>query len=295
MSETYDSIWSHLMSVGFTQAWVQAGDVSTRYIQAGSPGKPTVVFLHGIAGSWEAFCANIGPFAEHFQVFALDWIGAGFSDKPERPVYKMDDYVEHLHAFFEALGIGRASLVGVSMGGWTAVNFTHRYPDLVDRLVLCAASGMTRDPGVMPPGAASIRKDRAAAIANPTWENISNIFVDLIHDPAKRLPDFVKLRQTIYKMPEMKASMERILAIMPTEEYNQNVLADDEWRSIKAEALIIESSDDSEHFRRNSRRAHALLPNSELFPLSGVAHWPPFEDPAAFNRKAIEFLRAGRE
>lgn len=289
--ENFESIWSHLAQVPFRQAWANVNRVSTRYIEAGDPAKPTVIFIHGIGGSWEAFCANIGPFSRNFHVVALDCLGAGFTGKPKQDIYEMTDYVAHLHGFFTERGIERASLVGVSMGGWLAVNFTHRYPALVDRLVLCAASGLKRYPSHTPPAAAAIASERAKAIDDPSWENIASIFTDLMISPEKRNPDFIKLRQTVYRLPEMKPSMKAILAITKTENFNRSALSDDQWRSIDKPVLLIESTDDSEHFRKNTARAHALLPNSRVFSMNGVAHWPQWEDPDTFNREAIAFLR----
>jgi pimeloyl-ACP methyl ester carboxylesterase len=291
LSEHYESVWSHLMTVEFQQGWTNAGGIRTRYVHAGSAQNPAVVLIHGIGGSWEAFCANIGPFSKHFNVFSFDNVGAGFTDKPEQPIYEMKDYVAHLRAFFGAMDIKRASIIGVSMGGWNAINFAHAYPDMVDRIILCAASGLKRDPGHTPPAAVNISSDRAKASDHPTWENISNIFTDLIHDPRKRLPDFVKVRQAVYQLPEMKESMKRILAITKTENFNKSALSDDEWREIDKTVLLVESTDDSEHFRKNTRRAHSLLRNSRIFAMSEVAHWPQFENAEVFNNEAIRFLQ----
>lgn len=295
MTEDYESVWSHLMKVSFEQKWADVSGVKTRYVHAGSPDNPAVLLVHGIGGSWEAFCANIGPLSRHFNVFALDTIGAGFTDKPEQPIYEMKDYVAHLKGFLDAVGLKRTSIVGVSMGSWSAVNFTHAYPDMVERLVLCAASGLRRDPGVMPPAAANIRGDRQKAIDDPSWENIANIFTDLIHDPQKRLPDFIKVRQEVYKLPEMKASMNRILAITPTEMFNRSALSDDEWRTIGKPTLLIESTDDSEHFKKNTARAQSLLAHARTFSMRNVAHWPQFEDHQTFNAETIRFLSESRE
>jgi 2-hydroxy-6-oxonona-2,4-dienedioate hydrolase len=289
-NDSHESVWSHLMRVDFQQGYMDAGGVRTRYVHAGAADKPTVLFVHGIGGSWEAFCANLGPFSQHFNVYAFDNIGAGFSDKPDQPIYAMDDYVSHIKAFLDVMGVKKAHMVGVSMGGWSCINFAHTYPDMVDRLVLCAASGMQREPGFTPPAAANIRNDRAKAIEDPSWENITHIFADLIADPQKRIPDLIKVRQEVYKLPEMKASMQRILAITQTENFNKSALSDDQWREIAHRVLLIESSDDSEHFRKNTHRAHALLQNSRILSMSGVAHWPPFEKPDLFNTAVIDFL-----
>lgn len=290
--ENYESVWSHLTPIAFRQGYVNAGGIRTRYIQAGSPEKPTVVFVHGIAGSLEAFCANIGPFSQHFNVFAFDCLGAGFTDKPEQDIYEMSDYVRHLHDFLMAVDVSKVSLIGVSLGSWISINFTHQYPGMVERVIVCAASGLQREPGYMPPAAASIASDRAKAMDDPSWENIANIFTDLMHDPAKRNADFIKARQTVYRLPDMKASMKRILALTKTDNFNRSALPDAEWRRIDKPVLLIESTDDSEHFRKNTQRANALLPKSQVYSMSGVAHWPQWEDHETFNRVAIDFLRA---
>ena len=289
-TQEHESIWSHLTAVPFTQGYVNVNGLNTRYVEAGDRNAPTVIFLHGIGGSWEAFCANIGPYAKNHRVLAFDFIGAGFTDKPDQPIYEASDYVEHLHGFMNAMAVETASLVGVSMGGWMAVIFAHRYPEKVDKMVLCAASGMKRPKGFTPPAATSIRNDRKAAIDNPTWDNVAKIFNDLMFLPEKRLPDFIKLRQTVYKMPEMKASMGRILAITTNDNFDKSTLTDAQWSEIQAPVLLIESSDDSEHFRKNTARAHGLLPNSTVFSMSQVAHWPPFEDPETFNDATLKFL-----
>ena len=54
------------------------------------------------------------------------------------------------------------------------------------------------------------------------------MFTDLIHDEKKRLPDFIKVRQTVYQLPEMKASMRRILALTENDMFAKSAIADDE-------------------------------------------------------------------
>jgi 2-hydroxy-6-oxonona-2,4-dienedioate hydrolase len=294
VDDSYESIWSKLMRVAFRQDWVDAGGIKTRFVEAGSPNRPTVVFAHGIGGSWEAFCANIGPFSEHFHVFAFDSLGAGFTDKPEQDIYEMKDYVAHMRALFDVLSIERTSLVGVSMGSWASINFAHAYPDMVERIVVCAASGMTREPTYMPPSAAATASQRKKAIDDPSWDNVAEIFTDLIYSPQKRNPDFVKVRQTIYRLPEMKPAMARVLAITKTENFNRSALTDDQWRAVEHPVLLVESADDDEHFRRNTRRANSLLRNSRIVSIGEVAHWPQWENPEIFNREAVAFLLEGQ-
>lgn len=290
MSETYESIWSHLAGVAFRQDWLTVNGLKTRYVRAGSPDAPKLIMLHGIGGSLEAFCANLEAHAQHFDVVAFDMIGAGYTDKPDQGLYGITDYAKHTAALMDALGFERASFIGVSLGSWIAARFTVQNPSRTDKMVCAAISGLTRQTAAATATGAGIRADRMAAINDPSWDRVANIFVDLIKNPAKRLPDLVKLRQSIYRSPGAKAAMERILAVTDDENFAKNALSDDEWRGITVPTLIISATDDSPHFQRNATRAASLLPNSELAEMARVGHWAQFEDPETFNRLSLGFL-----
>lgn len=88
---------------------------------------------------------DVTTWAEHFKVVAIDVIGhPGFS-APVRPIYDSDSYATWLDDVLHTLGIERASFVGLSMGGWIALDCAIRRPKLVDRLVLLAPAGVGRE------------------------------------------------------------------------------------------------------------------------------------------------------
>ena len=137
----YESIWTHLSTVPFQQGWLDAGGIKTRYVHAGSPNTPALIMLHGTGGTWEAFCANLGEHAKHFNCYALDFMGSGYSDKP-RCDHQIRDYVGHVRNFMTAVDIKKTSLIGISMGTWVAARFAIDFPDEVEKLTLNAAFGM---------------------------------------------------------------------------------------------------------------------------------------------------------
>ena len=103
------------------------------YVESGSG--TTVILLHGLGGESGNWAATTPALASKFHVYALDQIGFGQSDKPLIN-YRVATLVEFLNAFCKKVGIDKASVVGNSLGGWTAAAFTLAYPDKVDRLVL---------------------------------------------------------------------------------------------------------------------------------------------------------------
>ena len=98
----YRSVWSELYATEFRQSWVDAGGLKTRFIEAGSPSNPPLILLHGTAGSWENFALNVAAHAEHFNCYAVDFIGHGYSTKPEHPL-EIPHYLDQVHRVLDAL------------------------------------------------------------------------------------------------------------------------------------------------------------------------------------------------
>jgi len=108
MSE-YRSIWKCLYRPPHKLDWVDVERVRTRYLEAGPAKAPTVLLLHGSSGSLEYFCANIAEYAKHFHVLAVDMMGSGWTDRPDRPDYPYtpDAYRDHVRGFMDAMGAVR--------------------------------------------------------------------------------------------------------------------------------------------------------------------------------------------
>lgn len=287
MSE-YRSVWLHLLKTPFTQGYVDAGGIRTRYVQAGDPSKPAVLMLHGTAGSWENFSANIAPLSEHFNCFGIDMIGCGFSSKPDID-YEVPTYVKHARDFLAAVGVRRASVMGCSLGAWVAARFALTHADMTDKLVLLSAAGLFANASNM----SRIRNVRSKSVEDPSWENIKPIFDHLIAREEDRIPDIIAVRQAAYRQPEMARAMQHILCLQDPEIRPRNLISEDEWRRIEAPALVVGSLGDKDEYLETARRVSKLMPNARYVEMPVVAHWPQFEDPAAFNPMCIEFLRAG--
>src|SRR5262249_23517421 len=99
-----------------------------------------IVLLHGRGGDGSRWKPNIEPLAKDFHVFALDQIGFGQSDKPLAN-YHTGMLAEFLVDFLKAANVGRASLVGNSMGAGVALYTAVHYPQAVDKIVLADGGG----------------------------------------------------------------------------------------------------------------------------------------------------------
>jgi 2-hydroxy-6-oxonona-2,4-dienedioate hydrolase len=274
-----------LRQVQFRQAWVDADGISTRCAEAGPTGAPVVVMLHGTGGHWETWAANLGPYSQHFRCIAPDMVGNGFTDKPDVD-YEIPLYVDHVRSVMDALGVGRATLMGTSLGAWVAARFAIDHPERVDKLVLMSAAGLFATQTNMN----RIVAERTKAVDDPSWESIKAMFVNLIAEEHNRIPDLIALRQAIYRLPEMKQAIHHILALQDPEIRDRNLIHEEEWRTIRVPAFVVASGKDHNEYENTSRRVSALMPNAELFEMPHVRHWPHFEDPETFNQASLRFL-----
>ena len=195
----YESIWADLQGVPFEQGYADAGGIATRYLRAGGADKPGLVFLHGTGGHAEAYVRNLAAHAPHFDTYAIDMLGHGYTGKPDYD-YEIPRYIDHLAGFLDAVGIERVSLSGESLGGWVAGAFAVAHPDRVDRLVLNTAGADMVNPEAL----AALRASTAAAVEDPSWERVRTRLEWLMRTESDVHDDLVASRQAIYSRPEMK-------------------------------------------------------------------------------------------
>lgn len=283
---SYRSVWRDLMQVSFRQGYVEAGGLRTRFVQAGRKGAPVVVMLHGTGGHWEAFCANLGPLSEHFDCYALDMMGCGFTDKPDKP-YEIPGYAAHVLGFMDAMGLRRASFIGVSLGSWVAVRLALDQPDRVEKLILMAPPGLLPSP----PDASAAMETRRASASDPSWSNISTIVRKLFHSQASMMDDLVAVRQQVYSLPGMERIMPRMLTLFDPEIRARNNLTEAEWRKVAAPTLVVAHVDSPDLYLTTANAVARLLSNATRAEMRETSHWSQFEKPEEFNRIAVDFLR----
>jgi pimeloyl-ACP methyl ester carboxylesterase len=119
--------------------YLTVNNVLTRYLDKNQKGFP-VFLIHGLGGSIESWTNNIDFLSNTFRIIALDLPGFGLSDKP-KVSYTISFYVNFLEKFIKKLRITHLFLIGSSLGGHIAVEFTLRNRKIVDKLVLISPVG----------------------------------------------------------------------------------------------------------------------------------------------------------
>ena len=106
----------------------------TMYYEIHGEGEP-LVLIPGLPIDVTAFRQIISELAKHYRIIVFDNRGAGRTDKPDMP-YSIGMMADDTAGLLAALGIQRAHVLGVSMGGRIATELTLRHPKMVKSLIL---------------------------------------------------------------------------------------------------------------------------------------------------------------
>lgn len=284
-SHPYTSVWSDLAQVEFSQGFIQAGPYRTRYLHAGDSSKPTLLMLHGITGHAEAYVRNLQAHAEHFNVYAIDFIGHGYSSKPDHPL-EIKHYIDQVNYFLDAIGVQKAYFSGESLGGWVTARFAIDFPERVERIVLNTMGGTLANPVVME----RLYTLSMEAAKDPSWERVKTRLEWLMADPAMVADDLIRTRQAIFQQPDWLKACEANMALQDPETRRRNMLTDDDLRSIQAPALVVWTTKDPSGPVDEGRRIAGLIPNGRLAVIENAGHWPQYEQTEIFNKIQLDFL-----
>ncbi len=273
--------------------WLTVNGLQIRAYALGS-GEP-LLLLHGggVDGALLSWRLAMPALALNRRVIAFDWPGYGGS-QPNPQHNSMDFYIEFTGAVLDALGLQRSALMGLSLGGGTALGFALAHPERVERLALVDPYGLAETVSlqhfsyslvqadwVWTWSYTLLRKSRALTRWSLGYilarkESISPELVDevfqVIRNPeagkaflslqrAEMLPDRVR---TCY-MPRM-AELH-----MPT--------------------LIVQGEQDTLVPLAAAREAVRRNPAIRLEVLPRCGHWPQRDAPDEFNRVAVDFFK----
>lgn len=288
------SIWNQLQGIEFKQTFYNAGGVRTRALEAGS-GDKALILMHGTGGHAEAYMRNLAAHAEHFHVYAIDFVGHGYSEAPDLD-YGMQCYVDHLLDFLDAIGVEKAYLSGESMGASVAFWFADQHPDRVEKIVL--NTGLPLSPPEGSDGAKSLgdllERSRAAT-GDVTIDMIEKRMQWLVHDAERDLTDeIIQTRFQIYSQPG------RAAIIRKATEMSLGTLLDpaakDSWYNperlgtIECPVLVLWTEHNPGQPVEMAQGATGHFKNAEFVVLDDCAHWPQWEQTEAFNKAHLEFL-----
>jgi pimeloyl-ACP methyl ester carboxylesterase len=257
------------------------------YYEERGRGRP-LVWSHGFACGAKMWQPQVEWFADRYRVITYDVRGHGASDAPVDPeAYSQPRSVADLRALLEHLGLGRACVGGLSMGGNIALNLALAYPDLVAGLVIadtgagsddaegwrakCAEwADLLEGSGIEPAADVMLADPLFARYAGQSPEASRHMRSLLTTHRARALA--LTLRGALPRRPSLYSLEARLKALtVPT-------------------LVIVGELDDP--CVRVSRYLAETLPRAELVVVGEAGHMTNLEDPTTFNAAVDRFLTA---
>jgi len=218
-------------------------------------------------------------FTRHFQVIRYDMRGFGRSDLPaEEPFTAVDD----LRALLDTLGVSRACVLGLSLGGSVAIDFALAYPDRTSALVLV-------DPALRgwPWSKAFSKSMRELEITAQTQG------VDAARQRWLAHPFFLPARER----PEVAERLAQIVAsysgwswLHQSSEQDANLPHPRPLERISIPTLLVMGERDIDEFQAIADHIAGAIPHLTKLVLPGVGHMANMEAPEAFNEAVLRFL-----
>jgi pimeloyl-ACP methyl ester carboxylesterase len=124
------------------QLYVPTREGETFVLACGPEQAPPLVLLHGSGANSSHWFADLPAWSRHFRVYSVDLVGEPGLSAPSRPDLGTESSALWLDDVFEALGLEQAALVGLSLGGWTALDYAIRRPGRVARISVGCPGGV---------------------------------------------------------------------------------------------------------------------------------------------------------
>jgi 3-oxoadipate enol-lactonase len=254
------------------------GDTEIAFDDIGS-GFP-VVFLHGFPLNRTMWEPQVTALVAEFRCITIDMRGFGGSGGGTPP-YTIDRYADDVAAVLDTLGIERAVIAGLSMGGYIAFALWRRHRHRVRALVLADTRAVADTIEVM-----ERRRELIEAAEEKGATAVANMQI------AGRVG-----RTTRDKRPDIYDAMHRMVAqasvtgiIGATEALISRPDSTPTLSTIDVPTLIIVGEEDVITPVKDARRIQEGIAGSRLEVLKGAGHLSNVERPAAFNTVVTEFL-----
>lgn len=262
------------------------------YRQAGTGG-PLIVLLHGLAGSSEDWASVIDDLAVDHTIVAPDLLGNGLSAKP-RGDYSLGAYASGVRDLLETLGHEGATIIGHSLGGGVAMQFSYLFPERCERLVLVASGGLGPEVSLALRAASLPGSELVLPlITHRTLIEAGNALGRALRKVGLRPAAVAEQTWTTYQRLATTEARQAFLHTLRStvDPRGQRIDASDRlYLAADLPTLIVWGEDDRVIPVAHGRHAVELIPDSELVTFPAVGHFPHQEVPQAFTRAVVDFL-----
>lgn len=254
--------------------------IVTTYVRQGSGGTP-ILLLHGFDSSVFEFRRLLPQLAAQNETLIVDLLGFGFTERVPEILFSPASIKSHLYYFWKALINKPVILVGASMGGAAAIDFTLAYPQAVKKLVLLDSVGYKAPPNIGKFMFSPIGYLATAFLSNSKIRQ--NISVNAYHDQSFASPDAQICAALHLKSPGWQQAL---IAFTKSGGYG---FFGDKLSEINQQTLILWGENDRILGTVDADKFKEAITNSQLIWIKNCGHVPHLEQPEITAKYILEF------
>ncbi|NJL80307.1 MAG: alpha/beta hydrolase [Richelia sp. RM2_1_2] len=255
--------------------------ITTNYVHQGNGGTPFLL-IHGFDSSVLEYRRLLPLLAAENETWAVDLLGFGFTDRLAGIKFSPNEIKTHLYCFWKSLINQPVILVGASMGGAAAIDFTLAYPEVVEKLVLIDSAGLTGGSPIsklmFPPLdylATEFLKNRKIrqSISRTAYQNKQLATEDALFCGALHL-----------EMPNWNQAL-----IAFTKSGGYQAFKPKQLEEINQETLILWGDQDKILGIKDAPKFARAIPHSKLIWIKDSGHVPHLEQPQITAKEILDF------
>lgn len=256
---------------------------------------PALLLIHGIGDNSTTWTTVQSKLAQRFTVIAPDLLGHGKSDKP-RADYSVAAYANGMRDLLGVLDIEKVTVVGHSLGGGVAMQFAYQFPQLVERLILVGAGGVTKDVNValriasLPMGSEALAVLRLPLVL-PALQAFGKMGGSVFGSTGLGR-DLAEALRILEDLPEPTASAAFARTLRAVVDWRGQVVTmlDRCYLTESVPVQLIWGARDSVIPATHAHLAHAAMPGSQLEIFENSGHFPFHDDPERFVELVERFI-----
>jgi pimeloyl-ACP methyl ester carboxylesterase len=260
------------------------------YLTAGEG--PVLLAVHGIASDSQAWRAALPLLARRATVIAPDLPGHGASAKAPGD-YSLGSLASSLRDLLVKLGHERATLVGHSLGGGVAMQFSYMFPERTERLVLVSSGGLGRSVNPLLRAATLPGSELAIAATIGPITALGRAAAAAARRLGLRFsPDLGEVGRGFATLADREGRMAFLDTLRSVVNFSgQRVDASDRlYLASGMPTLLLWGERDPIIPAGHGRRAQERMPGSRLVTFADSGHFPQIDDPHRFAATVLEFL-----
>jgi 3-oxoadipate enol-lactonase len=253
---------------------IPGGELAVR--DHGGADRPYLIALHALGADHRMWDEQVDLFSRTHRLLLLDARGHGESAAPDAP-YELEQLVCDVIAVMDAQGIARADILGLSMGGMTALGMGLAHPGRVNRLIVCDARADA------PPAFRQGWDERSAAVRRGGIETVIEGTLGRWFTPDCP-PNVVERARAMMRATSAEGYVGCAMALKELNYLPQ-------LHAMSLPVLYLRGSEDGSAPAETMAEMVTRTPHSTLRTIPGAGHLPNMENPAAFAAAVSDWLR----